>query len=554
MQPRRRLAPAATILLALLLATAPARGERLRLRELSLDVPASPATVVSADLDHDGVRDLLVLLVYTKWDQKVEEERTEMSEVGEMVAMMTIVPALLDHRELWWLRGDTQGGYRRGAEPLPLPLEVHALLVASPPAEVLALTDQGVDEVVLRDGALVLAPRLQAASRLAGTGVFLSGLDLLADLDGDGRAELLFPSPQGLDVYRVAGEGPWGEPLSRVALPAIDPPSSPLTLRYPLPEVRDVSGDGKPDLVFRDPDHDWQHPWVAVNQGGGRFAAAIAPLPAPPEPRPQPRRREGENAPPAPPVPVYYGDLDGDGRAEVVTDEHHEPGDDAGMREDIRDAELPRGTLRIFHTAGDLGPAATPAATFPIEGYVFDLGSESKFRLPAGFRDLDGDGRLDLVSIELGISIPRLLGGLALGHVALPMSFHVWCQRADGGFAPVGGLDLSGKFRVELSDLEVHSLPSFAGDFDGDHRVDFVQLGHGRDVSIHRGAAGCRFPSAPDLTLKLREEPAHLDLVRVGDLDGDGRADLMVVAPGEAPEPGVTPPARLDVYLSGGER
>ena len=53
-------------------------------------------------------------------------------------------------------------------------------------------------------------------------------------------------------------------------------------------------------------------------------------------------------------------------------------------------------------------------------------------------------------------------------------------------------------------------------------------------------------------TLKLREEPQHLGLLRVRDLDGDGRSDLMVVEPRPSPERGVTAPARLDLYLSGG--
>ena len=124
-------------------------------------------------------------------------------------------------------------------------------------------------------------------------------------------------------------------------------------------------------------------------------------------------------------------------------------------------------------------------------------------------------------------------------------------QPPGGAFKPVTGLDLSGSFRVDLASLTLRSLPSFGGDFDGDGRVDFVQLGRGKQVSIHTGRPGCAFPASPDLTLKLRQEAAHLGLVRVRDLDGDGRSDLMVVQPGAAPERGVTPPARLDLYLSG---
>src|SRR6188474_2332939 len=124
----RRLTPLLLVLLALAAAATPLPAASLALRQVSVDLPASPASVVAADLDHDGARDLLVLLVYTNWGQKVVEESTAVDGVKGMVAMMTIVPALLDHRELWWLRGDGHGGYARAAEPLAMPLSVHALL------------------------------------------------------------------------------------------------------------------------------------------------------------------------------------------------------------------------------------------------------------------------------------------------------------------------------------------------------------------------------------------------------------------------------------------
>src|SRR5581483_6269150 len=129
--PRRRARVVlANLVVAALLAlhALPAAAARLALRHVGIDLPAAPAAVVPVDLDHDGVRDLLVLLVYTRWEQKVVDESVKVDGVKEMVAMMTIVPALLDHRELWWLRGDGHGGYARTGDPLPMPLAVHALV------------------------------------------------------------------------------------------------------------------------------------------------------------------------------------------------------------------------------------------------------------------------------------------------------------------------------------------------------------------------------------------------------------------------------------------
>ena len=62
------------------------------------------------------------------------------------------------------------------------------------------------------------------------------------------------------------------------------------------------------------------------------------------------------------------------------------------------------------------------------------------------------------------------------------------------------------------------------------------------------------FPARPDLVVRLKREPDHLELVRVRDLDGDERADLMVIHPGEAKEAGESPPVTLELHVSGGAR
>jgi VCBS repeat protein len=542
--PRAAISVAIAAILVALASSRGAAGAALRLHELSLELPASPAAVVSTDLDGDGARDLAILLVFTRWEQKMITERSEMDEVQGFVEVMTIVPALLDHRELWFFRGDGRGGYARAGEPLPVPLSVHSLAAGPGSRDLFALTDDGVGEVTW-NGGLALVEQVRQRSLLAGSGVFVADLVLFAELTGDGRPDLLLPARDALYVYAGEGDAFAGEPVARVPLPAADEVEGPgLELRYPLPEARDVDGDRIVDLVWRDPRQGWQRPWVARGRGGGRFDAPVAPLPEPPE-RPERREPRPEGAP----ATMFFGDLDGDDRAEVVTQQTHEIGEDAGMRAEIRDAESPRSTVRVYATT-DLKPAAAPATTFEVRGHAFEEQS-SDFDLPGGMQDLDGDGRLDLVTVELHISVTRLLGGLTIGRVTLPMDFLVWCQTPAGSFKAVSGLDLSGSFRVDLGSLTLRNLPSFGGDFDGDKRIDFVQLGRGKQVTIHTGRPGCGFPASPDLTLKLRQEPQHLGLVRVRDLDGDGRSDLMVVQPGAAPERGVTPPARLDLYLSG---
>ena len=130
------------------------------------------------------------------------------------------------------------------------------------------------------------------------------------------------------------------------------------------------------------------------------------------------------------------------------------------------------------------------------------------------------------------------------------MDFHPWCQGADGGFSQVPNLDLSGKFRIKFRNVQIKHLSQFAGDFNGDGRKDFVQLGRGKKVTIHQGGPDCTYPQKPDRRLRFEREPKHLGLVRILDLDSNGRSDIYVVHPLKNPETGESIPVRLDLYLS----
>jgi len=542
----------ATLALGLFLASglaAPVALAQAALVRHSLPLPGPPAVLLSTDLDGDGHLDLAAVVATTTWEEIGIEESAELDEVEGLVEVLTVVPALFDRRELHAFLAREGGGFEAVAGgPLELPPEVLGMAPGPPGIPLLALTDAGLAAVRLDEaGRLRLESLVEDPPVLARAGTFVPGLLLTHDLDGDGELDVLLPGRDGLAVYLAAGSRL--ELAGRLSLPLDERlPGDARHYRrgpvrhYPLPEIRDVDGDGRPDLLVANHQKGWNQFAVLLNQGGGRFGPPLFPL--------------GDRPRDAEPEVVFFGDLDGDGRAEAVTEEQIEKGDeDASLRQELAEARRPRFRDRFHPLDSRLRMRPEPARTLETEGYAF--AGDEDLPLPGGFQDLDGDGRADLVTLTVDFSLFEAVKILTVKRLSLDLDFHIWCQQGDGSFRPVPGLDLSGTFKVNLNNLRLGQLSLFHGDFDGDGRKDFAQLGRGRTVSIHRGRPGCVYPSRADLTVELAEEPVDLALVQIRDFDGDGRSDLAVTQPEKGPgEAGkdspVTRPVRLDLYLSGG--
>ncbi len=522
---------------------ASAHAAELELAYAALELPGAPAQLIPVQMDGDDPLELAVVVVYTAWDERAVEEISEVDEVNGLVAVLTIVPALLENRELWLFDRDDAGRWHAAADPLELAGDILSIETTRHPAiPLLALTDGGADAIRLERGT---SPRLERASLVAArtamaeSGAFLPRLRWTHDLDGDPWPDLLLPTTAGWRLYRGIEAGFESEPERTLPLPAFERTQTPWRRDLPLPVVRDVDGDGHSDVLAPHPLDGWRTFFVYRNDGKGGFGPAVGPLGDPPD------APTGDDAP----AVVFFDDLDGDGIAEYFSQETVKLEEGAGMRREMAHAKRPPHRYRVFDATPTLAPAARPRLEFESVGYAFP--DTSEVRLPGGLWDLDGDGRRDLVTLTLDFSMLQALRVVVAQSLSIGLEFDILCQAADGTFSPVPGLDLAGKFRLDLKNFRQGQLSLFGGDFDGDGRKDFVQIGRGRNVSIHRGAAGCRFPAAPDLEIRLVDAPRDLALVDVRDLDGDGLSDLSVVQPqrGAGSE---TAPVRVDLYLSGG--
>ena len=556
------LPPTRVLLLAMLLMWAgpTVARERLALRHESVALPGAPSVVLATDIDHDGVQDLVVAVAYTEWDQIGIDEMTEMRGVEGLVMVMTVVPVVMDRREIRLYLGRHEGGYEETVPALPIDLSILSLDHGPPEAPVILLTDDGAAALRLTGAVgerrMSIEPLLTNPPVLARSGTLIPHLGLSHDLDGDQRVDLLLPVNQGFDVYLAPQLLRNGGAADRVVLPGDRTwAGERLDRYYPLPVVRDVNGDDLPDLLVPDRRRGWERFDLLLNRGRGEFSDVFSPLgeadssntadqiqpEMPPEETAEAAKSDGF------PV-VHFGDLDGDGVAEYVTEESL--GDeDAGWRKEVKQAKRPPRRYRLHRSERHLNMATDPYESFEALGYGLDL-SDSDIKLPGGFQDLDGDGRQDLVTLTLDFSLLQAVRIMTTQRIGLGLDFHVYCQDKQGRFQEVTGMDLSGKFKINLKNLQLGQLSQFEGDFDGDGRIDFLQVGRGRTVTIHRGQDGCRYPAQPDLSIKLAAPPVDLSLVQVDDLNADGLSDLMVIQPEPEPEPGVSPPVRLDLYLS----
>ena len=144
---------------------------------------------------------------------------------------------------------------------------------------------------------------------------------------------------------------------------------------------------------------------------------------------------------------VWVGELDGAAGAELVTSEEI-PNEKDTMRAELDEARRPRARVRVhaLDSRGIWDPV--PRSTFEIEGYAFEGGGSDEddpgdtgdgfgFELPTGVRDLDGDGRLDIVAIRLDFSLFEAMRVLTTHSIKIGLDFGIYRQ-GDGNVVRAG--------------------------------------------------------------------------------------------------------------------
>ena len=412
-------------------------------------------------------------------------------------------------RDIWLFGRGAAGGtevwFARAPERLSaaaIPLEVFARdLDGLPGAEIVALTHMGLTLDVW--GGLVPQARVLSQSVYAGQSPTAAAL---LDADGDGRLDAVVANRDSLALSTVAGAG--GGRL--VADERTSVGGFPNAI-----SVADLDGDGAPDAFTLDSKSATLS--VLLNDGGVLRPAQSVPV------GPAPRGARAV-------------DLDRDGRLDVALLVQ-----DAGGARVVRLFGAGDGSLERRAAAPDQG--AGPAAR---DLLVLDATGDGALELVVV--DEEGDRLLVLGGDAGGTLVTRLEVALASGPAALAV------LEADGDPAPeiavalAGAGDGRGLALLELSGgddaIEVrflHRVDPGSGvfdlataDLDGDGSAELLALaaadpdgspGKLWPVRVVRGAGGPRLAALAPVATALAPRD-----VAAGDLDGDGRAEVLVAA------------------------
>lgn len=286
----------------------------------------------------------------------------------------------------------------------------------------------------------------------------------IGDLDGDGRPDLVvgYRFSQNISVLRNTSTP--GSITSSSFAPKVDFITGEVTLSV---AIGDVDVDGKPEIVVANLDANSLSIFRNTSTPGSIDASSFAgkvDLPSSTNPS-----------------SVAIGDLDGDGKPDLVT------------------ANLGAYSVSLFHNTST--PGVINASSFASK---VDLGTgPNPYSVAVG--DIDGDGKPDVSVVAVGGNSMTLFHNIATQGTLYASSFE--------------GINF---------DLGNQSVDVALGDVDGDGKPDVISVHqYSTKISILRNTSTPGSINAGSFAPKVEFVPGDQPIsVAIGDLDGDGKAEV----------------------------
>ncbi|HYS10110.1 MAG TPA: VCBS repeat-containing protein [Myxococcales bacterium] len=327
----------------------------------------------------------------------------------------------------------------------------------------------------------------------------LPRVKLIYDLAGPGSRDLLVPALGSLAVFRRTGDHYDKAAELEVDMEVSGGPkrNEGIEVRYGFPalNVMDTDGDGLRDIIATQEDR------IAIYRQSPGFSFH----PQPDFSRdfavrtPADHRERGTSA------TTLVADVDGDGFADLIV-----------RKQVFEGVTSARNTIYLFFGRKD-GFSAKPAEVLESEGV-------SLFQTQ--LVDLNGDGRPDLVVPYTSFGVFALIRMLTAKTAKVDFQIYPFDPKTRK-FTPEPASDRELKFHIPLSgDSDLQAI-SLTADVTGDGKPDLIFGSSDEELEIYPALGGGEFASSAAETVEVRAAGV-LDAV---DLDGKGRSDLILYYP-----------------------